>query len=117
VRPIGYKAPSANWQSFFISNKHRRLYVDGTRAVILCTTGPQATRVCSIVSESDCTADFRISCDPAYHSTGFGPAHWVGDYEFNARSRLRGDPTRYNFYFPESENGDIRKPIEIAPLP
>ena len=117
-RPIGYEKPSKFWRYFINSHKHRRLYLDGTPAIRLCTMGPQAQEVCNIARKTDCAvADRVVSCDPVYHSTSFGPAHWVGDYEFDARVQLRGDPTRYNFYFPESSNGSIRKPIEIVPLP
>lgn len=61
---------------------------------------------------------------PVYYSTDVSDkftarqaqAHWVGDYEFATKRRLRGNPARYNFYFPASSEGSIRQPLEIEAL-
>lgn len=125
-RPIGYNSPDLRTRFGFTSLNHRRLYMDGTPAIERCyeTLVDDVLEIeCKTAQKTQCLAT-DVSCTPLYHKTDVGDfsviqsrAHWVGDYEFDAKTKLRGDPTRYNFYFPDSTGGRIRMPLEVLALP
>jgi len=104
---------------YFTSNSHYQRYIDGSIVFERDLNGTK-TR-----SNIECAKPTELNCKPLYHSTDVGGiddaarkrAHWVGDYEFNSRIRLRGDPTKYNYYFPARLRGKVRIPMDIVPLP
>jgi len=128
-RPVGFESPPRVSNNGFNSKSHFKRYMNGAIAVERCATqlvnGVNMEPLCNVVPEPDCQLDVLTKCERLYHSTDVGGsddpvrkrAHWVGDYEDNEKQRLRGDPTRYNFYYPASRHGDIRKPLEIVVLP
>jgi len=121
-RPVGFDRYPWGIESFR-SNSHHRKYINGKLAFKRCEKTSEDLK-CTSVTDAVCQT-FGTTCDYAFHKadvSGVDEAilqryHWVGDYEYNSKIRLRGVPGEFNFYFPANRLGKVRMPMNIVPLP